>query len=110
MGCSAKTVQRNLRAVRELGLFDMETIGADEMRRRVGSKIRVTDRHTYTIYKLNPDHPLWKGKDLAKAMEIIKPATWRGVEERCRNPQPATFVLNDEHPWAGTRSTLLNED
>ncbi len=108
MGCSEKTVQRNLRAVRELGLFDMETIGADEMRHRVGIKIRVTDRHTYTIYKLNSNHPLWKGNDLSEAMEIIKSATWRGVEERCRNQQLETAHRNDEEQWAGTLPTLLN--
>jgi len=110
MGCSEKTVQRNLRAVRELGLFDMETIGADEMRRRVGSKIRVTDRHTYTIYRLNSNQPLWKGNDLSKAMEIIKTATWRGVEERCRNQQLETAHRNDEEQWAGTLPTLPNVD
>jgi AraC-like DNA-binding protein len=46
LGCSEKTLQRNLGAIRELGLFEMETIGADEMRCRVGIKTRVTDRHT----------------------------------------------------------------
>ena len=110
MGCSEKTVQRNLRAVRELELFEMETIGADEMRRRVGSKIRVTDRHSYTIYKLNSAHPLWKGEGLPKAMGIIKSATWRGVDQRCRNQQSERVLPNDEELWAGTLPTLPNGD
>lgn len=84
MGCSEKTVQRNLRAIRELGLSDLETIGADEMRRLVGSKLKVTERHTYTIYRLNADHPLWKEEGLAQAKEVIKAATWWGVQERCQ--------------------------
>ena len=110
MGCSEKTVQRNLRAVRELGLFEMETIGADEMRRRVGSKIRVTNRHSYTIYKLNSAHPLWKGEDFVKAMGIIKSATWRGVDQRGRNQQPETVLQSGEQLWAGTLATLPNVD
>jgi hypothetical protein len=110
MGCSEKTVQRNLRAVRELELFEMETVGADEMRRRIGGKIRVTDRHSYTIYKLNSAHPLWKGEGLAKAIGIIKSATWRGVEQRCRNHQPETALQSDEERWTGTLPTLTNVD
>jgi hypothetical protein len=108
MGCSEKTVQRNLRAVRKLGLFEMKTIGADEMRCRVGNKIRVTDRHTYTIYKLNSAHPLWKGEGLAKAKEIIKSATWRGVETRCRNSMPDEIPSNDKELQTGMLASLFN--
>jgi hypothetical protein len=110
MGCSEKTIQRNLRAIRQLGLFDMETIGADEMRCRIGGKIRVTDRHTYTIYKLNSNHPLWKGENLDKAMGIIRSATWRGVKERCSNQVSEMGDVDDEQSWIGTLPTLPNID
>lgn len=82
MGCSEKTIQRNLSAVRTLGLFYMENVGADEMRCRIGLK-RKDNRHTYTLYKLNWKHPLWKGEGLGDARQVIQQATWRGVEKRC---------------------------
>ncbi len=88
----------------------METIGTDEMRHRVGSKIRVTNRHSYTTYKLNSAHPLWKGEDFVKAMGIIKSATWRGVDQRGRNQQPEAVLQNGKQLWAGTLATLPNVD
>jgi hypothetical protein len=107
MGCSEKTVQRNLRAIRELGLFDLETVGADEMRQRAGNKLKVTDRHTYTIYCLNADHPLWKGEGLGHAKEVIKSATWRGVAERCQQQVPNTPQSPNGELLTGAVPSLL---
>lgn len=83
VGCSEKTVQRNLAAVRRIGIFTVETIGGEEARHRLRLK-RATDRHLYTLYTLNRKHPLWSGdkEEIQRAKAVIKGLTWRGIAER----------------------------
>jgi hypothetical protein len=85
VGCNEKTVKRNLQAARALGLLKIESVSAEELRPRVGSKKRLPPHHRFTIYTINVNHSLWKGdaEAVAEARMIIKESTHQGVEKRC---------------------------
>lgn len=55
IGCSEKTVARNLRAVKELGLFHCQTLGREQMRHALGNgfKSKSTGQRLFTLYRLN---------------------------------------------------------
>ena len=75
-GYGRSAVNRALRTAESLGLFQCETIGAREMRRRF-PQLKANAKHRYTIYTLNPSASAWKkaeaiNQDYAQRCEIAK--------------------------------------
>ena len=89
VGCNEKTVKRNLEAARKLGLFMIESVGAEEMKRRVGSKRQLAAHHRFTIYTVDMTNSLWQANDAAikEAKQVIQQSTHKGVDQRCNRKQ-----------------------
>jgi hypothetical protein len=85
VGCSEKTIKRNLAAARNLGLLTIESVSGEELRRRVGSKKRLPPHHRFTIYTIHIEHWLWKADEdaIREARLTIKESTYKGVDQRC---------------------------
>ena len=85
VGCNEKTVKRNLEAARKLGLFMIESVGAEEMKRRVAGKIKLAAHHRFTIYTINLQNSLWKAnaEEIKRAKQVIQQSTHKGVDQRC---------------------------
>lgn len=84
IGCSEKAVARNLKAAKQIGLFDVQTYGHKEMKQLVGSKfnVKASGQRLYALYKLNENHPLWRGEGIEAAKTIIKQYSYAGISLR----------------------------
>jgi len=84
VGCSVKTVKRNLDAAKKLGLITIESVGADELRQRTGYT-KVTPGRRYTIYRVDMSNDLWNADPatIRKANERIRESTHKGITKRC---------------------------
>lgn len=91
VGCSEKTVARNLQAIKQLRLFECQTLGSEGMRRRLGDRFKPGDRsqRLFTLYQLNVNHPLWSGKGIHEAKDVIRKATHAGISRRVRTAAEA---------------------
>ena len=88
--CHRSTVKRNLRAIRQIGLFKIENIGAEEARLRFRGRIKTSPRHRYNVYHVNLNHPLWDGEGIEEAMQVIREMTYQGVATRVKSGAHST--------------------